>query len=237
MRIIFCDDDIRILDQLEKYVKEFFKTMGGKQPEFASYHSGDALLASDMYADIAFLDVEMPGRSGIHIGAQLKIVNPRVKIFIVTSYPDYLDEAMRFQVFRYLSKPIDKNRLFRNLKDAMYQYNMDTHEIPINTCDGVVILPAEEIVCVETVQRKNYVYTSKEIIRTVDSMEHLRSALSLPCFYTPYRSYIINLHYVISIKKDLIVLRCGEKTKDAYLSRRRYTDFKDTYLLFLESIK
>lgn len=137
MRIVFCDDDPVILRQLQKYVKEFFKNMGGTQPEFAAYSTGDLLIQHETRADIAFLDVEMPGVSGIHIGTKLKDKNPRVKIFIVTAYPDYLDEAMRFQVFRYLSKPIDKARLFRNLKDAVYAYNIETHEFPISTNQGV----------------------------------------------------------------------------------------------------
>ena len=115
-------------------------------PEFACYHSGDSLLETESRADIAFLDVEMPGVSGIHVGKKLKELNPNIKIFIVTSYPDYLDEAMRFQVFRYLSKPIDKNRLFRNLKDAIYQYNMESKEYPITTCDGIFVRRAEEII-------------------------------------------------------------------------------------------
>lgn len=237
MRIVFCDDDIKILAQTQKYVQGFFKTLGGMQPDFAAYTSGDALLAGEKYADIAFLDVELPGRSGIHIGAQLKAYNPKIKIFIITSYPDYLDEAMRLQVFRYLSKPIDKNRLFRNLKDAVYQYNVDTHEIPINTFEGVIVLPAERIICVEALQRKNYIYTTDGPIRTTDSIKHLRSMLSLPCFYFPYRSFIINMRYVLQIKKDLIILKYGEQTKEAYLARRKYSDFKDTYMLFLESTR
>lgn len=121
MRVFFCDDDSIILEQLHLYVSEYFEQLGGMIPEFACYSSGDALLNAKVRADIAFLDVEMPGVSGIHVGAKLKELNPNIKIFIVTSYPDYLDEAMRFQVFRYLSKPIDKNRLFRNLKDAVYR--------------------------------------------------------------------------------------------------------------------
>lgn len=108
MRIIFCDDDPMVIEQLLSYVSEFFAQLGGKKVEFAYYSSGDALLNAKARADIAFLDVEMPGVSGIHVGAKLKELNPNIKIFIVTSYPDYLDEAMRFQVFRYLSKPIDK---------------------------------------------------------------------------------------------------------------------------------
>lgn len=68
------------------------------------------------------LDVEMPGFDGIYVGNELKKQNESVIIFIVTSYLEYLDAAMRFHVFRYLSKPIDKQRLFQNLDDALELY-------------------------------------------------------------------------------------------------------------------
>ena len=237
MRIIFSDDNVEILDQLQKYVCEFFKGLGGSMPDFAAYSSGDELLAKETYADIAFLDVEMPGRSGIHVGARLKEINPKIKIFIVTSYPDYLDEAMRFQVFRYLSKPIDKNRLFRNLKDAMYQYNMDTKDIPIATMDGIFVLPAERIVCAEAIQRKSDIYTLDGVFQSPNGIDYWRTALSLPCFYSPYRSFIVNMKYVYEIKKDIVLLKYGGQVKEAYLARRRYSEFSSKYLMYLESIK
>lgn len=237
MRIIFCDDNIEILNQLQKYVHEFFKRLGGTMPEFAAYTSGDELLAHETGADIAFLDVEMPGRSGIHVGARLKELSPKIKIFIVTSYPDYLDEAMRFQVFRYLSKPIDKNRLFRNLKDAVYQYNMDTKDIPINTPSGIRVLSAERIVCVELVQRKTVVETIDGGIQSTDGIEYWRNTLTLPCFYSTYRSFIINMRYVYEIRRDLVVLKYGEKIKEAYLAKRKYAEFSRKYLTYLESTK
>jgi len=237
MRILFCDDNLEILNQLQKYVSEFFKELGGKQPEYAAYLNGDSLLRNEQFADIAFLDVEMPGRSGIHVGAKLKESNPRIKIFIVTSFPDYLDEAMRFQVFRYLSKPIDKNRLFRNLKDALYQYNIDSQKISINTSSGLVVLPSDEIVCFESDQRKVLIYTTDEIIQTTDNIEYWRKTLSLPCFFSTYRSYIVNMKFVFKINKDSVELKYGDMSKTAYLARRKYTEFKDTYLLYLESMR
>jgi len=237
MRVLFCDDNQEILVQLQKYVAEFFKGLGKQLPYMAAYRSGDELLLRETHADIAFLDVEMPGRSGIHVGARLKEINPKVKIFIVTSFPDYLDEAMRFQVFRYLSKPIDKNRLFRNLKDAVYLYNIETHAVPVKTRDGVVTLQANQIICVETDSRKTYIYTRSDIIQSVDNMECWQEKLTLPCFYMPYRSFIINMQYVISFNRDTIKLQCGNFVKEAYLAKRKYNEFKERYLMFMESIK
>lgn len=236
MRVILCDDDTEVLAQLQRYVTEFFKSLVGALPEFAVYSSGDELLKNETGADIAFLDVEMPGLNGIHVGTRLKELSPKIKIFIVTSYPDYLDEAMRFNVFRYLSKPIDKNRLFRNLKDAVYQYNIDTSEIPVNTHSGITVLSAERIVCVEQLQRKTFVYTLDGTLQSTDGIEHWRNTLTLPCFYSTYRSYIINMRYVYEIKKDVVVLKYGGQVKDAYLARRKFSEFSGRYLTYLESI-
>lgn len=237
MRILFCDDDERILEQLQRYVREFFADVGGTQPEFAAYSSGDQLLENETHADIAFFDVEMPGRSGIKAGAALKEKNPRIIIFIVTSYPDYLDEALRENAFRFLSKPIDKNRLFRNLKDAVYKYNMETKEIPVETEDGIELLKADEIVCVEAVQRKVFLYTVDSVIQTNQSVEYWRKKLDLPCFYSSHRGIIINMRYVSKVGKDVILLKYRGKTKEVYLARRKYTEFRNLYLLYLESIK
>lgn len=237
MRIVFCDDDSLILAQLQKLVQEFFGTLGGTQPEFAAYKSGDLLIQNETRVDLAFLDVEMPGISGIHIGAKLKEWNPHIKIFIVTSYPDYLDEAMRFQVFRYLSKPIDKIRLFRNLKDAIYAYNMETHEYPIATSDGVFTRRSEEIVCVETLNRKVVVHTIDGQFISNKSIDYWRQTLDLPCFFSTHRSYIINMRFVHGISKDTVILKYCDTEKAAFLSRRKYSHFKDIYLMYMESTR
>ena len=51
MRILFCDDNPEILDQLQKYVTEFFKGMGKLLPEMATYTSGDDLLQKETSLD------------------------------------------------------------------------------------------------------------------------------------------------------------------------------------------
>lgn len=72
MRILLCDDDPMILVQMEKYLKEYFQKAHLRVPDIASYTSGDALLRSESTAEIAFLDVEIPGLSGIYTGEKLK---------------------------------------------------------------------------------------------------------------------------------------------------------------------
>lgn len=237
MRILFCDDDPEILTRLQEYVAEYFDRIEIELPECAAYSSGESLLQCENRADIAFLDVEMLGISGIRVGAELKKRNPEIKILVVTSYPDYLDEAMRFQVFRYLSKPIDKNRLFRNLKDALYQYNMATQQYAIPLENGVETRNANEIILFESNQRRSIVHTTSGVLYSTASMEHWRNVLTVPCFYQTHIGYIVNMRYVYSIGKDRVALRYNGELINAYLTKRKYSQFKNTYLLFLRSIQ
>lgn len=235
MRIVFCDDDAETTRLLQDYAAEFFENLGMELPEMYAYSSGDELLLKESSPDLAFLDVEMPGINGISVGEELKKRNPKIKIFIVTSYPDYLDDAMRFQVFRYLSKPINKSRLFRNLKDAVHQYHTESKTVVIKNADGIISVPAESIVCVEYVPRKTLVYTLDNVIESSESIESWIKELSLPGFYSTYRSFIVNMHYVFEIKSDSITLKYLDKTKEAPLARRKHKDFCSKYLSYLEA--
>ena len=131
MRILICDDDPLAIEQIHKNLKSFFTYKHIKCPEVISYSCGEDLLSDTGNKDIVFLDIEMPGMNGIYVGNELKKSNPAVIIFIVTSYSEYLDEAMRFHVFRYLSKPLEQQRFFRNMQDAVNLYHTSTLLIPI----------------------------------------------------------------------------------------------------------
>lgn len=235
MRIVCCDDDTRIIEQLKEYLKLYFKTISTPFPEFASFTSGENLLKDNQPIDIAFLDVEMTGLSGIHTGAELKRKNPNVIIFIVTSYPDYLDEAMRFHVFRYLSKPIDKNRLFRNMKDALFRYSTVSKKIQIETKDQTDIVYMKDIIFVEARERKVLVYTPKNIYESVQKIQFWVEKLPQSCFFQTHRSYIVNLRYVSGYDNTQVNL-CDNRYY-AYLTRRKYTAFKHAHIMYLESMR
>lgn len=152
MRICICDDDALITEQLQKYIWTYFAGAHLKCPETACFDNGEALLADQGDIDILFLDVEMPGMNGIYVGNELKKRNQNIIILIITSYIEYLDDAMRFHVFRHLSKPLDRQRFFRNMKDAIDLYNNLTRTLPIETRQGVS-LPASSIIAVEALVR------------------------------------------------------------------------------------
>lgn len=232
MRIVFCDDNPTILAQMKQYVTEFFSAIGGTQPETVIYLKGEDLLAKETRIDLAFLDVEMPGINGLSLASELMKRNPHCKILMLTAHPEYLDDAMGLQVFRYLSKPIDKDRLFRNLREALRQYNMESVEHMIETPAATLFRRTDEIVCVETKGRKTTVFTVDGTWDSIRNMEYWRSVLIQPCFFVTNRSYIVNMAYVSSFDKESVVLKYNGHELTAYLTKRKYTEFKDRQLLF-----
>lgn len=235
MRIAICDDDTLIIEQLKCYIKIFFESKNIKCPEITSFHSGESLLADKENKDILFLDIEMSGINGIYVGKELKKANDRIIIFIVTSYPEYLDEAMRFHVFRYLSKPLDKQRFFRNMKDAVDLYNTITVKVPIETKQGIHTLLASSIIMIEAQGRSVIVHTTLHDFESVHNMQYWLEVLPKNCFFQTHRSFIVNFEHISDFDHSLVHL--ADNQFQAYLTKRKYSAFKNAYLLFLESMR
>ena len=237
MTIVLCDDDSNIRFLLQDLILEYFSKNKLPVPQFYSFSSGDALIEANLTADLAFLDVEMPGKSGILAGDFLMKRNPDTKVFIVTSYPDYLDEAMRFHVFRYLSKPIDKDRLFRNLGQALFQYNTEIARVVVDIPTGTQVVKVREIVYVEGVGRKTRFVLPNETLNSSHGIQYWEEKLKYPCFYPCYRGILVNMLYVFACERDKIILRYGGKSDSVYLAVRKRTSFQAALALFVESSK
>ena len=235
MRILICDDDDLTIKQIRKYCQFFFDKIEAKCPELVCFSDGETLLSDEGEKDILFLDVEMPGMNGIYVGNELKMRNENIIIFIVTSHSEYLDEAMRFHVFRYLSKPLDKQRFFRNMKDAVDLYNSTTVKIPIETKQGVHTLPASSIVAIEAQGRKITVHTVKGDFESVHTIKYWENLLPKNHFFQTHRSFIINFEHVTDFDHTLVHM--SDNQFHAYLTKRKYSAFKEAYLLYLESTR
>ncbi len=235
MRILICDDDDLMIKQIRKYCQFFFDQIQVKCPELVCFSDGETLLSDEGEKDILFLDIEMPGMNGIYVGNELKTRNENIIIFIVTSHSEYLDEAMRFHVFRYLSKPLDKQRFFRNMKDAVDLYNSMTVKIPIETKQGVHTLPASSIVAIEAQGRKITVHTVKGDFESIHTIKYWENLLPKNHFFQTHRSFIINFEYVTDFDHTLVHM--NDNQFHAYLTKRKYSAFKETYLLYLESTR
>lgn len=235
MRMVLCDDDSIFLEQLTAYIRKFFEKISVKCPELVCYPDGNRLLADDAQTDILFLDIEMPGPDGIFVGNELKKRNKDMIIFIVTSYSEYLDDAMRFQVFRYLTKPLDKQRFFRNMQDAIDFYHSLTRNVAVETRDGVHTVPVASIIAVEAQGRKVVIHTDAGDFLSTHNMQYWLDVLPENCFFRTHRSFIVNFKHVTEF--DHSIVRMADNQLRAYLTKRNYSAFKNAYLFYLESTR
>ena len=114
MKIIAVDDERIALEGLLDVIREAApdaELHGFEYPE-------DALEFVDAYAcNIAFLDVEMAGMSGVSLAEQLKLRNPDVNIIFATGFEEYRKDACDLHASGYLTKPITVEKVKRELYD------------------------------------------------------------------------------------------------------------------------
>lgn len=233
MRICICDDDPVTVNYLSDTISIFLKKNYPKTFEIATFLRGNALLEDGKPVDLVFLDIEMPGTDGIHVGQQLIERNKDVIIIFVTSHDKYLDDAMDLRVFRYLSKPIDEDRLYRSLQKALACYTDRSATLPVETKDGVHTIHTSHIIAIEAIGHEVIVHTADGDYNTVQNMQYWQSNLPSGVFFQSHRSFIVNFAHVTDF--DHTVIRLYQNQFTAYLTRRKYTDFKKAFLLYAEA--
>lgn len=235
MRIIICDYDQYICEELESYLREYFQMRKYISPEIVIYNSGKELLNDTGDMGIVFLDAELPGSNGIQIGKELKKRDKHIIIFILSTYYKYIDDAMDIQVFRYLTKPINKRRLFRNIQSALYAYFVKDERITVKSGTDIYSVRMMDIICIQTdlTGEKVFIHTTKGSYRTLKGLNYWEEVLDSKAFFRSHRSNIINMEYVTQFNREEIKLYDNQFT--AYMARRHYTQFKEQYMFFLES--
>ena len=66
----------------------------------------DALDEDGEQPDVVFMDVEMPGLSGLEAGKRIKLLSPRTWIVFVTGFSEYAVEAFAIHAKGYVMKPV-----------------------------------------------------------------------------------------------------------------------------------
>lgn len=98
--------------------------------------------------------------------------------------------------------------------------------------DGEHIIRASEIYYLESKQRSTDVRTKEKFARCKLSIEEMKEELDRMQFYCPHKSYIVNMDYIQSFDKSVVILKNGEKVK---VSRLKMNDFKEKFYKYLRS--
>lgn len=196
LNVLICDDNLIIQEKVNNlvlYVQErlnanFLITIHG---------NADFDLQEKVY-DIAIVDIELPGISGLKLAEALKKNNPDTIILILTSFSKYLDSAMKIQVFRYLSKPIDDKRFIRNFIEAIDYYKSISKDIIITRLSNVYKIKTKDILYIENQKHGSIIYTKNGAYNTNTKPIEWYNIINQPnCFVFSHKSYLVNLQNVI----------------------------------------
>ena len=236
--ILICDDDEKINNQLQQLIGSF-TTQNGIALNVEFRNSEDAVISEDLYCDIAILDIEMPGTSGLKLAEFLKKKNNNTLIIILTSFMEYLDNAMKINVFRYLSKPIEQNRLFMNLSDAIECCQNAGKCIMVESEGETYKIRTNDILYIENLKHGSTIVSKGSTYKTNKKPDYWLHEINQPaCFINCHKSYIVNLQNVINFGKEHIVFatESGEKYY-SIVSQRRYKEFKQAFYDFVGHLK
>ncbi len=114
-RILIVDDEAparaRMVDLLSDVASDFAHTIIGE--------AGDGRSALDRLAetsaDIALIDVQMPGMTGIELARHLGVLPDPPAIVFVTAFDEYAVKAFEVHALDYLMKPVRAARLLEAL--------------------------------------------------------------------------------------------------------------------------
>lgn len=117
--ILLTDDEQIVIDSLSFIIEKNF-------PEqfniFKANSGADAVYTcKSNKIDIIFMDINMPGLTGLEAIAEIKKFNADTVVIILSAFDrfGYAQEALALGAYRYLTKPVNRNLVIQTVRNAM----------------------------------------------------------------------------------------------------------------------
>lgn len=172
-------------------------------------------LAIAAQPDVVFLDIEMPGKSGLQLVEELQNACLQCDVIFTTAYNKYAVQAFRLSAVDYLLKPIDESQLIEAVEKVTGRKNaangnerlgqlvenlksgtQDTLSIPI--INGYQFVSVGSIVSITADgSYVNIVLADGTTMVVSKNLKYFEQALEgFPQFVRVHRSYLINLQQI-----------------------------------------
>lgn len=179
------------------------------------------LLIKQIKPEVVFLDIEMPGKSGIQLAEQILAENINTNIVFTTAYNEYALKAFRLSAIDYLLKPINEIHLEeaiqklkklqplaqegQKLKVFIDNYeNKQPNILNVPVTSGSLFIKTEEIMYIKADGSYTHIYLSNNKTHTVSkNLKYFETVLSGNFeFVRVHRSFLINLHHMKKFDKQ-----------------------------------
>lgn len=175
---------------------------------------------------VLFLDISMPGMTGLELGVAIHDLPRQPHVIFVTAYDEYAVQAFEVNAVDYLLKPVEPGRLKKAIDkvikitqegfSAEPPGGQESHEMgtrPVSSHQGQIKIdriPAEkqgktvlvaesDIYYAFTEQDYIYIKTFSDKLFTRFTLKELEARLNSSIFFRTHRCYLVNLHKVKEI--------------------------------------
>jgi len=239
MRAIIIDDERLARAELKKLLQEFPEVE--VVDEAANAEEGIAKIDS-LQPDLIFLDIQMPGKTGFDMLAQLERAP---QVIFTTAYDEFALKAFEVNALDYLLKPVEPKRLADAIHKLQHGENREvrntgaefTNNSILGENDQVFVKDGErcwfvklsEIRLFESVGNYAKVFFGPNKPLILKSLNALEERLDEKFFFRANRKHIVNLRLIEKIEPYfngglLLELKGGEKIE---VSRRQTVKFKE----------
>lgn len=211
MRIAVVDDESVFRKQITEEIASLY---GREDVSCFHYSDGEEIIRSfenGFELDAVFLDIEMKSVDGMAAARRIREFNKDIPIVFMTSHTEMAMDGYEVQAFRFLGKPVEREKLRQTLQDLEKKLKVDEKIVLVK--DGEQIVNSvSELVYVEASNNScRFVFTRKMIELRMKFKEacELVDKVSQD-FYKCHRSYYINLGHVKKLAAAEVTMDNGQ---------------------------
>lgn len=120
--ILYAEDNNALREQASSLLKKLFDVVYVAE-------DGEAALSlfKQHYPKIVITDIKMPKIDGMNLSAKIKALRPETRIIVMSAFDDkeYLLEAIRIGIFRFIKKPVSVASLSKVLLEVIDNINKE----------------------------------------------------------------------------------------------------------------
>ena len=235
IRIAICDDEKKILDEVEGYIKNYAEEENIADIEIFRFDSARSLLSAledGKTFDIFVLDVYIGDEMGTALASDIRKFGIESPIIFATTSLEHAPESYETGTLRYLIKPINPGKFYEAMSVALvWARKMSEHFLKFKTENGVASVNANHIMYSEA--HDHYQYMRKddgEEIKVRMTVTELFTMLSkYGGFVRIGSAYIINLRHVKNVTPTNV---CLYSNINIQIPRGKFTEIKNTFWNF-----
>ncbi|NTW29303.1 MAG: response regulator [Coriobacteriia bacterium] len=183
--------------------------------------------------DVLFLDIQMPGLTGVQLAAALSGLSKPPAVVFVTAHSEHAVKAFEVNATDYLMKPVELSRLkqaIARLAPALEPASAKVERIPVEKAGRKLLISVDEILYVMAKDDYSYLHTTSDRFLSTLSLAQLEAKLDSAGFFRIHRRYLVNLARVKEVAPlyggTLVLTLADEARTQIPVSRRRVPSLK-----------